>query len=113
MEVKALSSFQEYSDERFTKRVVYQKGDSVAFVLNFMPGQTLPPHKHPGTEVYLLVLTGHGTMTADGEQKAVNEGDIINVGGEEQFSFENTGNCETSLYVILSKVPGPEFAKNV
>ena len=58
MEKNTLKSFMEYSEDKFTKRVIYKKGETTAFVLNFMPGQQLPAHKHPNTEVYLLVVTG-------------------------------------------------------
>ena len=63
-----LKSYQEYSEERFTKRVIYKKGETTAFVLNFLPGQKLPVHKHPGTEVYLYVVTGSGTLIIDGQE---------------------------------------------
>lgn len=83
MEQKHLSDFQEFSESNFTKRVIYKKGESVVFVLNFMLGQELPLHKHPGTQVFLSVLEGSGTMNTDGKETLINKDDLIHVEGEE------------------------------
>lgn len=113
MEKQSLLSYIELNEERFTKRVIFKKGESTAFVLNFNPGQQLPPHKHPGTEVYLLVLSGKGTFIIDGTEQDVQENDVIHCAGEETLAFNNSGNEPVSLYVILSKVPSPEYAKDI
>ncbi|WHY01917.1 cupin domain-containing protein [Neobacillus sp. DY30] len=113
MEKSTLKAYQEYSEERFTKRIIYKKGETTAFVLNFSPGQQLPVHKHPGTEVYLYVVTGSGVFIIDGLETEVSEADIIHVGGEEELAFTNTGNEPVSLYVILSKVPSEQYAQNI
>jgi len=113
MEQKQLNEFQEFSENNFTKRIVFKKDESVVFVLNFMPGQELPPHKHPGTQVFLLVLEGTGTMNMDGKETVICKDDLIQVGGDEQFSFKNTGEARLSLHVILSKIPDERYAQNV
>ncbi|ALC92027.1 cupin [Bacillus sp. FJAT-18017] len=113
MEKQSLSSYIEYSEEKFTKRIIFKKGESTAFVLNFNPGQQLPPHKHPGTEVFLFVVSGNGTFIIDGVEQEVSANDVIHCGGDEMMAFNNNGNEPVSLYVILSKVPSPEYAKNI
>ncbi|WML49761.1 cupin domain-containing protein [Neobacillus sp. PS3-34] len=113
MEKQTVRTFQEYSEERFTKRVIFKKGESTAFVLNFLPGQQLPPHKHPGTEVYLYVLCGTGTISIDNTETAVSDSDLIHCSGEEQLAFSNNGSEPVSLYVVLNKLPGEEYAKNI
>lgn len=113
MEKQSLKDYQEYSEERFTKRVVYKKGETTAFVLNFLPGQQLPTHKHPGTEVYLYVVTGSGAFIIDGNETMVAVGDLIHVGGDEELAFNNNGTEPVSLYVVLSKVPSDKYAQNI
>jgi quercetin dioxygenase-like cupin family protein len=113
MEKKSLLEHQEYSEEKFTKRIIFKKGDSTVFILNFMPGQSLPAHKHPGTEVYLLVLNGNGTFTIDGVDTEVSERDIIHTSAEEELAFKNTGNEPVSLYVMLNKIPDERYAQNI
>jgi quercetin dioxygenase-like cupin family protein len=113
MEKNSVKAFMEYSEEKFTKRIIYKKGETTAFVLNFLPGQKLPVHKHPGTEVYLYVLTGNGTIIIDGTESEVTEADLIHVDSEEEMSFHNSGSEPVSLYVVLSKIPSELYAKNI
>lgn len=113
MEKKSLLEHQEYNDEKFTKRIVFKKGDSTVFILNFVPGQSLPAHKHPGTEVYILVLNGNGTFTIDGVDTEVHEQDVIHTSAEEELAFKNTGNEPVSLYVMLNKIPDERYAQNI
>ncbi|WP_308314867.1 cupin domain-containing protein [Bacillus sp. T33-2] len=60
-------------------------------MLNFLPGQELPAHNHPGTDVYLLVLSGEGTFTVDGAETKVSSNEAVHCNGEEQLAFKNTG----------------------
>jgi quercetin dioxygenase-like cupin family protein len=113
MDKNSVKAYMEYSEERFTKRVIYKKGETTAFVLNFLPGQELPTHKHPGTEVYLFVVTGNGTFIVDGKETAVSEADLIHVSDQEEMAFRNSGSEPVSLYVVLSKIPNEHYAKNI
>lgn len=113
MEKNSVKAYMEYSEEKFTKRIIYKKGETTAFVLNFLPGQALPTHKHPGTETYLYVITGTGTIVINGTDTEVTEADLIHVDSEEEMSFKNSGSEPVSFYVILSKIPNENYAKNI
>jgi quercetin dioxygenase-like cupin family protein len=113
MEVQSLRNYQEFSEERFTKRIIFKKGDSTAFVLNFMPGQALPSHTHPGTEVYIMTAQGKGVFTIDGQEVNVMKNDVIHCGGLEQLAFKNDGAENVSLYVVLNKIPSDKYAENI
>lgn len=113
MEKKSITEAMEYNSERFTKRIVFQKGESTAFVLNFMPGQALPAHKHPGTEVYLLVLCGSGTFTINGVDTEASANEVVHSAGDEDLAFANTGTEPVSLYVMLNKVPDERYVQNI
>jgi quercetin dioxygenase-like cupin family protein len=113
MSMHSLKEFQEFNEEKFTKRVIFNEGGSTVFVLNFMPGQQLPQHKHPGTEVYLFVVTGNGTFTIDGKETEVKAQDVVHSSGNEDLAFVNSGNEPVSLYVILTKTPSEDYAKNI
>jgi quercetin dioxygenase-like cupin family protein len=104
MERQSIKTYQEFNEEKFTKRVIFNNGNSTAFVLNFLPGQTLPAHKHPGAEVYLLVVSGNGTIIIDGSESEITETDLIHTGEDEELSFANTSNDRVSLYVVLNKL---------
>ncbi|WP_312475945.1 cupin domain-containing protein [Neobacillus sp.] len=113
MEKNSIKAFMEYSEERFTKRIIYKKGETTAFVLNFLPGQELPTHKHQGTEVYLYVVTGSGTIIINGTDTEASEADLIHVSSDEEMAFKNSGSEPVSLYVVLSKIPSEQYAKNI
>lgn len=113
MEIQSIEKYQEYGHEKFTKRVIFTNNDSTAFVLNFLPEQSLPAHKHPGAEVYLFVLTGSGTIIIDGDEREVSGGEIIHTSDQEELAFTNNGSEPVSLYVVLNKLPNQDYAKNI
>lgn len=113
MEKLAITGLQDYQTEKFTKRIAFKKGDSVVFVLNFMPGQELPTHTHPNTDVFILALQGNGSITVDGVTSPLDQGEVLHLEGAEAFSYRNDGTEPASLYVVLTKVPAPEYAQNI
>ena len=113
MEKNSVKAFQDYNEEKFTKKIIYKKGETTAFVLNFLPGQQLPAHKHSGSEVYLYVVNGSGTFVVDGTETEVTEADVMHVSDNEEMAFKNSGSEPVSLYVVLSKIPSEQYAKNI
>ncbi|KUP22142.1 cupin domain-containing protein [Paenibacillus sp. DMB5] len=113
MEKKNIQDAIQHLEERFTKKVLFQKGDSVVFVLNFMPGQKLPAHTHPGADVYIYALQGSGTITVNEADQEFSEGEIIHIADDEVFAYRNSGSTPASLHVVLSKLPGPAYAKEI
>src|SRR6476659_5328083 len=104
MDQTNLQKYMEYSEEKFTKRIIFKEGESAVFVLNFAPQQTLPSHKHPGSNVYLLVVEGGGTFTINNKEVKVQKNDVVLCTGEEEMAFLNDGQEHTSLYVLLNKI---------
>lgn len=113
MEVKSLQELIVYNQDRFTKKVAYHKENCLAFVLNFAPGQSLPPHKHPGSDVLITVLNGQGTVNVDGQEREVKPLDVLHCADQESLSFKNTGTENTSLYVVMNKIPDERYAKEI
>jgi quercetin dioxygenase-like cupin family protein len=113
MNLKSLAPFQEFDEKHFTKRIVHKNGESIVFILNFLTGQELPEHKHPGTEVYFFVLQGEGTLITDGKETEVAKGDIVHCPGSETLAFVNSGSEPVSVYVVLNKVPSEQYALNI
>lgn len=113
MEKQSLKDYQEFNGERFTKRIVFKKGESTVFLLNFMPGQELPKHTHPGTEVFILTMQGEGTFTIDGAEVTATASDTVHITGTEELAYKNTGSEPVTLYVMLNKIPDERFAQNI
>lgn len=113
MEKKTLADYTEFRSESFTKKILFKQGDNVVFMLHFMPGQSLPAHKHPGADVYILVTEGSGEMTIDEAVIGVTKSEVIRVEGGELFAYTNTGSEPSSLYVVLTKIPDERYAQEV
>ncbi|RKQ34732.1 cupin domain-containing protein [Oceanobacillus halophilus] len=113
MKKQNFNDYVEFSNERFTKRVIFKENKTTIFVLNFASGQTLPAHKHPGSNVQLMVMQGEGKFTIDGEDIPVIKGDVLFVEGDEELAFTNNSTSNTSLYVMLNKIPNENYAKDI
>ena len=113
MEKLSILDYLEYNETRFTKKILFKKGDNTAFVLNFSPGQELPTHTHPGSDLFLTVIKGRGTLIINGQETEITVNDVINVEGDEEFAFKNNSNEHVSLYVTLCKIPNEQYAKDI
>ncbi|WP_017379488.1 cupin domain-containing protein [Paenisporosarcina sp. TG-14] len=113
MEKQSLQKYQEFSEDRFTKRIIFKKSSSTAFVLNFLPGQQLPSHTHPGSDLFIMTVEGTGVFTIDGKEVNVMKNDLVHCSDQEQLSFNNNGTERVSLYVILNKIPNDKFVENI
>lgn len=113
MEKKAIRDYQEFPEGRFTKRLLFKEESHIVFLLNFGPGQQLPTHKHPGADVYILQLEGDGAVTVDGAETALNNGEVVRITGDEEFSYTSGGTGNSTLYVTLITIPAPNYAENI
>jgi len=103
MEKKSLLDYQEFDEKRFTKKNIYTKADSVAFVLNFFPGQEMPAHKHAGMNLTALAIQGNGMFTIDDQEMTIMKDELIHCNGNLRIAFKNTSTAKTSIYVVLNK----------
>lgn len=104
MEIKKIAEAKQFNEERFTKIDMIKTRRSVAFVLNFLPGQEMRPHTHPDRELYLHVIEGEGTLSIDGREIEVNEGDVIYCEADEEIGFVNTSERKVSIYATMMKL---------
>lgn len=104
MEKQSTNKAQQFNEKRFTKIDMIKTEHSTAFVLNFLPGQEVKPHKHPGQELYLHIFEGNGTLSVDGEEMEIIEGDVIHCSSDEKMGFVNTSADNVSIYGSLTKI---------
>ncbi|QKG84252.1 cupin domain-containing protein [Kroppenstedtia pulmonis] len=103
MEVISLNEKQVFHEKHFTKQLLFKTKNNQSFILNFMSNQELPPHRHPGQDVFILVLDGKGTGKIGEKTITFSKSDTFHCSGEESLSILNSGDEALSLYVILSK----------
>ena len=113
MKIEKISNKIVYSEEKLTKRVLFNENRVLNFVLNFKPGQGVPPHNHEQSDLIIHVLVGNGEMGVDGVMHDITEGDVIHCKGTEVFSLNNTGDTNMSLFVILAPNPSPVYSKEI
>ncbi|MEI3614001.1 cupin domain-containing protein [Pseudogracilibacillus sp. SO30301A] len=104
MNNQTITSAQQFNEERFTKIDIIKTKQSVAFVLNFLPGQHMKSHSHPRRELFLCVIEGNGTLLVDGKEFEVTKGDVIYCDPEEQIGFKNTSENKVSIYATMTKI---------
>ena len=104
MEKYRITEAQQFNEERFTKINIIRNKRSVAFLLNFLPGQVMKSHNHPDRELYLHVIEGKGVFLVDGEELPVENGDVIYCEEEEQIGFTNTGEENVSIFATMTKL---------
>lgn len=104
MDKYLITDAQQFDEQRFTKINISDNKRSVAFLLNFLPDQQMKSHNHPDRELYLHVIQGSGVFLIDGEELAVENGDVIYCGKEEQIGFKNTGAKNVSIFATMTKI---------
>ncbi|KKB34822.1 cupin domain-containing protein [Bacillus thermotolerans] len=103
MNKQSLEEFIAFSEETFSKKIIMKGEKSTVFLLNFEPGQSLPPHPHPNADVYAVVWEGSGVFMINKESFQAEKGTVVHCRGEETLSFRNDSNQRTTLYVTLAK----------
>lgn len=105
MTVKNLRELQTFDSEKMTKQMVFEEAKSKSFILNFMPGQVLPSHSHPYTQVYVLVIEGSGECRIDDTVHSIRQGDAIHCAKSQMLMIENSSDKPMSVYVVLAREP--------
>jgi len=91
-----------------TRRVIYSDQNTLAYVLNILPGESMPEQEHFESTVLLQVISGTGRIIVDDQSYNVQEKDLVKIGGTETLSIHNTGNEYLEVYVTVSPLPGDE-----
>lgn len=113
MKIEKLSEKIVYMDDKLTKKILFKETRVLNFVLNFRPGQGVPPHNHEQSDLIIHVLVGQGQMGVDGKDYQIVKGDVIHCEGTEVFSLTNTGDEDMSCFVILAPNPSPMYSIEV
>ncbi|MFW5787961.1 MAG: cupin domain-containing protein [Halanaerobiales bacterium] len=95
-------------EEKVAKRVIYSDDNTLAFMLNIAPGQSLPDHTHFDCTVLLQVLRGQARVNVDEKPVLMEEKELIKIDGPETMSVDNTGQDTLVLYVTISPLPPAE-----
>jgi quercetin dioxygenase-like cupin family protein len=109
MKIEKIADKMVYSEQSFTKRLLFSEEKVLNFILNLMPEQEIPPHRHEDSDLILHVLTGGGSLTVDDNTQSITSGDVIYCVGEEEFSLKNNSNENLSCFVVIAPRPIPKI----
>ncbi|WP_164525633.1 cupin domain-containing protein [Siminovitchia acidinfaciens] len=101
--LKNIAEFQEFNQSRFVRVNLFQEGNTTAFLLNLLPGQSVPPHPHPNANVYLHVVEGEGTFIINEKELPVSQKDVVHCADQEVLQIKNQSDEPLSVYVVMAK----------
>jgi quercetin dioxygenase-like cupin family protein len=113
MKIEKIAEKIVFMENTLTKRILFNENRVLNFVLNFKPGQGVPPHNHEESDLIIHVLSGEGEMVVDNVPHKVVQGDVIHCYGKEVFSITNNSDKDMSLFVILAPNPSPVYSKEI
>lgn len=69
------------------------------------PGEDVPEHRHPGSDVLIQTLAGTLTVALEGETAEVSSGQLLIASGETPVALRNRSAREVMALVTLIKNP--------
>lgn len=95
---------------KIAKRMIFKSENIIAFVLNIAKGEILPGHTHLQSTLLLQVMKGSAQVVTDGKETPLQEGELIQVDGQESMQVINAGEDTLRLYVTISPIGSEAFA---
>jgi quercetin dioxygenase-like cupin family protein len=113
MELRNLKDYQVFQKTSLTKKIIYDTKDVLCFVLNLLPGHTIPVHQHEQSVLIASVLAGTCEALVNGKPVPLEEGAVLMVKGEDDFGIPAV-KADLSLLVTLSPNPSnPAYSKGI
>jgi len=84
------------------KQVIAKKGDIPHIVqvarITLKPGDGVPSHAHSDLYELVYVEAGQGMVVINGNEQAINSGDVLTIEPTETHEFANTSNQELTMF---------------
>lgn len=97
-------------DGKIAKRMLYKNDNIIAFVLNIAKDEVLPAHTHLESTLLLQVMDGQAKVITDGNETALQVGELMEVDGQESLQVINAGEGVLRLFVTISPMGSEAFA---
>lgn len=88
------------------KHVLLRSREGITLIAGLQPGQFLPPHRHPGHRLQVLVVQGQGRFSLQGNEQTAAAPAVLTFGGDVEFGVQNDG--PEPLYVLVMLRPEPD-----
>ena len=113
MKLKNINEHFKYSKEGFTKETLIENGKMRCFLINLMPGQSVPQHSYEGSEGAIYMVKASMLFRIDQRDVCAAEGDIISFHGNEMLGVRNNTGINASCMITVCPNPDKEAASDI
>lgn len=113
MDLKNIKDSLVFSDNTFTKRILYADNQTLCFVLNLKKGQSLPLHRHESSTLVMYVLKGKGEIKINNETGVLEEGAFVSARGEDDFEIPSVAEDMSALVSISPNPSSSLYSKPI
>lgn len=107
MELMHPTDIADYDQDRLVAVGVLSATHSNVRMIRLSPGQTLPPHTHESSDVFIYVVEGTGELDTPQGPQPFATGDLAQYRGDEELRLANTGTTGMTMLAFLAPVFPP------
>lgn len=107
MDQISINDVHPYNDEHMVARPLMTADKSNVRIIRLRPGQTLPPHTHGESDLFLYAVEGVGTLTVEGEDRPFPAASLAHYRGDEELRLTNQGEDGFTVLAFLAPVFPP------
>lgn len=102
MDVVNISEVAPFSSEKYVAQALLDGEKSNVRIIRLGPGQTLPPHTHGESDLFLYLVEGQGQFDTESGKHVHPAGSLIFMKGTEELRVSNAGRTGLTLLAFLS-----------
>jgi len=107
MRITNLSDATPYNPDHVVAVGLLTASQSNVRMIRLSPGQTLPPHTHGASDLFLYVVEGSGSLDTTDGTVPLEAGALAQYGGDEELRVANGGTEGLTLLAFLAPVFPP------
>ncbi|MFA8438592.1 cupin domain-containing protein [Pueribacillus sp. YX66] len=92
-----------FNEKSFSMHHLFKSDSEKVFVVSLKPNQTLPSHKHPEHNLYVLGYEGEAEFVINGVTHSCKQGDVFYLEPDDEFGIENNSDGNFRVYCVMSK----------
>lgn len=102
MEIVDLNAVAPYDPDRFVAKPLASRQHGNVRIIRLSPGQTLPPHTHGVSDLFLYVVEGEAVLQTDAGDRPFRAGALAVLTGAEELRVSNRGDAGVTLLAFLA-----------
>ena len=91
-----------FNAEKFVAQALLEGEKSNVRIIRLSSGQTLPPHTHGDSDLFLFIVEGEGEFNSENGSQILPCGSLIFMKGSEELRVSNSGKSGLTLLAFLT-----------